>query len=193
MSVITKTIYKKPSDLKLLLEAKGDANQHHQGTSALHYAVANLDTRSMSLLIQHKANVNALSSDNQTPLFFVTKEGAERKMIYCVALLIKSKADVNLGCSPLGKIISQVHNYKLAVSIVQLLLDAGAKTTPEIRAHSSVVISYRRLRNSKHALLTCVGVLKKRLKVCKDMINVICGIVWETRYDQVWTPIKKKL
>lgn len=191
MSVVNRTMYKKSNDLQLLLEAKGDANQQHHGVSALHHAAANLDVRCMSLLIQHKAYVNSQTCDNQTPLFYAAKYNrSDINLKGCIELLIQSKADVNLGCSVIEKIISQVHDYSLAVSVVQLFLDAGVKTTPEIRVHSSVVISYRRLRNAKHALLICTGVLKKRLNVCKDMISVVCSIVWETRYDPIWS-VKK--
>lgn len=191
MSVITKTMYKKSKDLQLLLEAKGDANQQHHGVFALHHAAANLDVCCMSLLIQYKANVNSQTPDNQTPLFYATKYNrSDINLKGCIELLIRSKADVNLGCSALEKLISQIIDYSLAVSVVQLFLDAGVKTTPEIRAHSSVVVSYRRLRNAKHALLICAGVLKKRFNVCKDMISVICSIVWETRYDPIWS-VKK--
>jgi hypothetical protein len=91
-----------------------------------------------SLLVQHGANVNALSTRNNTPLF----KAAQNGNLAIIKLLIDHKANINYDLSAHatsdGSHIYSSANTPIAIAIfaghidaVRMLLDAGAHITDQ--------------------------------------------------------------
>ncbi|KAJ4733546.1 ankyrin repeat family protein [Rhynchospora pubera] len=80
-------------------------------TAALHG-----QARTMEVLLEHHADVNAATGNCCTPLYMTTYAGS----LECTILLIKAGADVNYRC-PLARAVPNG-----VIEIIKYLLDAGA-------------------------------------------------------------------
>lgn len=174
-------------NLRLLLDSKADPNIKTPKTrqTLLHYAAQHNNIACLKLLLQYDADIHATNDDGHTPLFSSVSMGA----VSTARLLIEAKSNVNVvdnrGKSVLDCAAS-FGSYYGEISWIELLLDAGAKITPQNQEHPRIAIIYGRLRRTKETLTTLMGIMKKRLGVCKDMRTLIGTLVYSTRYQEVW-------
>ncbi|KAJ4744908.1 ankyrin repeat family protein [Rhynchospora pubera] len=113
----------KPDLVKFLLSlgVPVDITFNHATGTPL-YGAAKCDQPStMEVLLEHHADVNAITSIGLTPLYMSVCGG----YLECTKLLIKAGADVNLKC-PLG-----IALQKGSIEIMKCLLEAGAD--PNVR------------------------------------------------------------
>lgn len=111
-----------------------------------------------------------------------------------VKLFIEYKADVNFRSEfrhvPLQ--LAMIGEDRL--DCVKVLLDAGAKL--HHLGNFGIPLQYKVLieerQRTKHSIRIFVGVLKKRLKVGRDMANLMGGMAWERRDEWVFSPKGKK-
>jgi hypothetical protein len=185
--IIECVIRNQTNELRMLLDSKADPNikTPRSKLTPLHYAALHSKNECIQLLLQYGADIHARNTFGETPLF----NSVESYILSTSQLLIETKSDVNAICTD-GKSIldyaAHCGDYQRAVSLVQMLLDAGAKPTPQNINHPKIVVSYRRLRRTKQALITFIGIMKKRLGVCKDMRTLMGTLVYSTRYQEVW-------
>lgn len=185
--IIECVIHNHTTELELLLDSKADPNIKtlKTNTTLLHYAARFNNNECVKLLLHYGADIHARTNFGQTPLC----NSVDMYLLSTSRLLIEAKSNVNAvstnGMSILDR-AARCGDYQRAVSLVQMLLDAGAKTTIENQGHPKVVVSYGRLRRTKETLTTLMGIMKKRLGVCKDMRTLIGTLVYSTRYQEVW-------
>lgn len=99
-SYLTAVGYGNSEAVEILSEAGADINVNENFyDTALHLAVQRNDTRMVSLLIAHKANVNALNGTGQPPLAYTRRDNAQpeekARLAEIAEVLIKAGADVN--------------------------------------------------------------------------------------------------
>jgi len=152
----------------------------------------------MRLLLQHKADVNALTYHNCTPLFLACRYAP----VDCIKLLIEHGAwrTVNIttkvGDTPLCCCL-----LRKSQDCAEILLDIGAKME-NIPIHVfrpawfPLIVSKR--KKAKRSTLIFKGILMKRLKVKDqsnahihgriphDMIKLLGLYLWDTRFNTKW-------
>lgn len=171
---------------KALLDAKADPNG-----LALHAASSRGYAECVHLLIQHKADINAVDKNGQSALH----RAVLRRHLNCVQLLVTARAEVNRpeirGDTPLACAIMAPD-----IEISEYLLHSGAKMKHVSFAHVAQPYWLLEMGKTKCSVmrfvLTLKGVLKKRLAVAKDMVNVIGFYVWQTRLHPQWDENKRR-
>ena len=187
LSIFCYAIRNQEDNLRWLLHSKADPNIKTPKTkqTLLHYAAQHNNIACLKLLLKYDADIHARNDDGHTPLFSSVSMGA----VSTARLLIEAKSNVN-AVDNRGKSVldcaAAFGNYYGEISWIEMLLDAGAKTTPQNQVHPKIVVSHRRLRRTKQALITFMGIMKKRLGVCKDMRTLMGALVYSTRYQEVW-------
>ena len=149
------------------------------------------------MLIQHKANVNALDKHGRLPLHFASCNGN----LACVKTLVAGGSYIDIlniyNQTPLSNAITN-HQCEIA----QFLLYSGAKISNVIDPFckipdwmNQIVAKHKR---TIHSTLTLKGVLRKRFKVDgaeasflnggipKDMVNLVGYHVLSTWLDPQW-------
>lgn len=147
----------------------------------LMHAVTNGNAQITKLLIERKANVHLVSNSGKTPLMAACAQGS----ITCIDLLMIAGSNMNAeNYGTLDAISFAVMNRK--IECVQRLFDWGFKD--RIRDWEGWIGNiFKQRRVVKDIILFVQTLLRKRLRVCKDMAGEIAKKIWETRNDEKWT------
>jgi len=107
--------------IRLLLQHEADVNVTDDANwTALHWVPG--DTNVAQILLDHGANINAITVTGKTPLFKASEEGR----LELVRLLLARGADVHIR-SRKGQTAFQVATSNNHTHIAQLLLEHGAE------------------------------------------------------------------
>jgi ankyrin repeat protein len=164
-----------------LLDAKANPDKaDDSGDTPLHAASFNDCLENIRILIQHKANVNALSGVEKTsPLHCASTCG----YLTCVEILVKAGADVDgsNGC----------YNTPLACSIIfkrfkvaEFLLHSGAKMKnvhPHLKVPDWINEIVAKRHTAMYSTLVVKGLLKRRLGLSRDATNLLGLYFWNLR------------
>jgi ankyrin repeat protein len=150
-----------------------------------HFAARDNHPVCLNLLIEAKANVDALNDELETPLHNATHDGHAA----CVRVLLAARCCVDpvdcAGDTPLGNSVGQER-----VDCALLLLDAGAQLSlcsKEYLASAPWIIQADSSRKRCRATsLTFYGVLRKRIRVPREMAHMIVSFVWNSRFHERW-------
>lgn len=130
-----------------LLENKADPNakiviNSEWGSTPLMVAIGNGNIPIAKLLLQHGANINAISTHQQTSLLIAVDRNNED----AVKFLIQNGADVNVTLPFDRTILDQAYYFKRSPSIINLLVDAGGQARHE---KGSAVVTFGNSLKSK--------------------------------------------
>jgi ankyrin repeat protein len=197
--------------MKLLLQNGANPNIiGHWGRTPLHLACSWGRLECVSILLNAKADVSVKDIQYSTPLHSASWNCHPS----CVRLLVAAGADVNSLCKGrgfLGKartplemttetgpetIPSTLNAYR---ECAEILLDAGAKAVNfEIPPWMASLLKKR--ANVKTLFSTLYGILRFRYtpgtpqtRICKDVVQLVCLAVWETRFRVEWEPKEEKI
>lgn len=145
----------------------------------------------VALLIHHKADLNHLTHSGDTALHRAGNED-------CMKMLITARAPVDVknknGITPLA--IAIVNQKRMCAEV---LLDAGAKISalpPGTEIPPWLLGGFTKRQNVTRALLTFIGVLKKRFAVRgmeyngnrlpRELVSMLVICIWKTRLNDKW-------
>jgi len=117
---------------RLLDENIGNLNvRDDTGKTALHHAVSHNQDTVAKILVDSKADVNALDNNRETPLFATLS--ARKNWNQCMMeYLISSKADVN-AANKKGETILCRAMKNFDSKVVRLLISSNAEVNPETK------------------------------------------------------------
>lgn len=172
------------SVIKALLEAKADVNDSRaEGASALHVSAFEGRVDCVKFLIEQKANVHAKMTGSATPLYLAV----QTNRIECIRELIRAKANL--------EVVYREDETVLAYAILferrwtaEILLDAGAKVSnvSKIDIPTWIHDKAAKRRNAVACTFAFLGILRKRVGVCKDMSTLLAQFLWSTRFNKNW-------
>lgn len=173
---------------KVLLEEKANVDQCDGSRwTPLHNAAHNGYLKFVQLLLKWNANLNSRTRHGQSALHWA----ADRGHIDCIRVLIESGADIEAETTN-GKtpILSALFYHKY--SAAELLFDKGAKTNTllfnfYVSDEWNAIIAKR--KNVKSAYLVFYGVLRRRLRIGKDMTKELSKHLWATRFQEEWVSL----
>jgi len=162
----------------------------HIRNTRLHVAALRGCLSCINWLTDQGADVNAFDERGETPL-----HDALRTRQYEVVLhLLRCGAQVDnlneFGQTPLGMAIqhSSVNDTR---AIVALLLTYGAKVSEMIKRSQTLLELLECERGCRNVCVTLLGIRRFRRNQLldqnvKDIFNIIVGMMWKTRYTNVW-------
>lgn len=146
------------------------------------FAAYNGNAQITKLLIDKKADIHAKSNVGKTPLMIAAAGGS----VLCVDTLIMSGSDIGAkNHTGVTALVYAIANDKRETA--GRLLDWGLRDDSVILRPYwfQTLVEQRRL--VKDTILFVQALLRKRLRVCKDMAGEIGKKIWETRNDEKWT------
>lgn len=167
---------------KMLLEAKANPN----ATSVcfetpLHEASFVSQVECVKLLIAHKANINAQNNQGESSLHFAVFSNC----CECTKELVQAGAELETVSrlsyrTPLAEAI-----FRRRCECAEYLLDVGAKP-PSDDPPSWVTVMVTKRRNALSSTWAFLGVLRKRVRIYKDMATLLAKYLWSTRFEKEW-------
>eukprot|EP01124_Arcella_intermedia_P008411 TRINITY_DN152_c0_g1_i14.p1 TRINITY_DN152_c0_g1~~TRINITY_DN152_c0_g1_i14.p1 ORF type:complete len:577 (+),score=148.86 TRINITY_DN152_c0_g1_i14:3414-5144(+) len=150
----------KTNFIQLLLKYGADPNYSHDGTTMLLQTVDMGYLAGATLLIEHKANINQVDEDRDTPLMnAVVKD----KNLPLVKLLLSNQADIKLKNNAGGTALT-VAISAASAKIVKLLISNGMTIDPNWKDEEQ--------DSQLHYLLSCSDASnKKRLELVKLLVD----------------------
>jgi hypothetical protein len=137
------------------------------GFTPLALAARNGHVEGVRLLLNHSANVDALSSHYRTPLWIVTAQGQGRGRAEIVELLLKHKAntrysypDLHDGSKPLENELMQLKDPE----VIQLLVEENGTTAKAEKLAA-------KLANSE--IDDAMNSTRQRRKLCTAIVNLL--------------------
>jgi ankyrin repeat protein len=168
--------------VKMLLEAKADPNVTNKFfETPLREASFQGHVECVKLLITHKANVNLRSKDGESALDIAVLTNS----VECTKELVQAGAELDIPSgfsnrNPLEEAIRK-QRYECA----EYLLDVGAKL-PSDDAPSWAKVMITKRRNALSSTWAFLGVMRKRVRIYKDMATLLAKYLWSTRFEQKW-------
>jgi ankyrin repeat protein len=169
---------------KALLEAKANVNDlGSDSVSALHASANEGQVDCVKFLIEQKADVHAKMKGSSTPLYL----SVQTNRIECIRELIRAKANL--------EVVYREDENVLAYAILferrwtaEILLDAGAKVSnvSKIAIPTWIHDKVAKRRNAVACTFAFLGILRKRVGVCKDMSTLLAQFLWSTRFNKNW-------
>lgn len=148
----------------------------------LHTCIERKNINAAQFLINCKANIYAKTAFGNTPVHFALN--ANLSLNYFLVLLKNAERE---KC---GQFLAESIGAG-RYDVVDILLELGVKLSDVSEYFTFNNVKFESFMNkrkvSKRAILVTMGVLKRRLSVCKDMANEIGKKIWETRMDEKWT------
>lgn len=167
--------------VRVLLKHKANLNQTPSGMvySPLFLAARDGADESVRILIQNGANVNEIHPNkNRTPLHAAAFHGRAK----CVKILIDAKANMEIKdlqrYTPLRDALLTGER-----EVIKVLLDAGSKM--DFFDNWTFQFVEQRKR-TKSAIETVIGIIRWRLRLGRDMGNLVGSLVWDQRDDPAW-------
>jgi ankyrin repeat protein len=166
---------------KMLLEAKADPNATNVCfETPLQEASFAGQVECVKLLIAHKANVNAQNNQGDSSLHFAVFANS----CECTKELVQAGAELETisrssNRTPLADAI-----YRRRCECTEYLLDVGAKPPFVVPSWATVMVTKR--RNALSSTWAFLGVLRKRVRIYKDMATLLAKYLWSTRFEVKW-------
>lgn len=167
--------------VRVLLEHKAKVDQTSAGMvySPLFMAARDGSDEVVRVLIQNGANVNAIYSHRKrTALHAAAFQGRAK----CVKTLIDAKANMEI------KDIHEFTPLRDAIlrgmrEVIKVLVDAKCKRDYYDSWTFQFVAQRRR---TKQTIIAIIGSIRWRLRLGRDMANLVGSLVWDQRDDPAW-------
>lgn len=166
----------KTKQIKQLLNDGADINARlddFEEKTALHYAASQLMPKLIDLLIDNRANLNAINKNRLTPLMNACSRGGVKGGIIALKL-IEAGADVNYvresdGQTALKFAVTNFISKSCSTDVVQALIDNGAMVDGPLAAEQTPLMLAARANNTKMIELLLKNGANPKLE---------CGLPW---------------